>query len=194
MQETKLRPIDEFLFAALEKAGIKVCASKPIQRGNSLAPDDEKYLLASQEAAAIFSDGYGPLPRQEYQWIDEKNDEDDSQESSGEKSGDPINAPRKLYNEGDYRYRIRLGDAPMPYDEVEAYHPDRPDEPVIWWTNPLAFGWGMHGYVFCTRRLVIKESFAFDCADGRLKRRGNPANTLVRMFKDIFFLKPRIVI
>jgi len=194
VEETKLRPIDEYLFAALKEAGVKVNTSKPIPHGNSLAPDDEKYLLGSQEDATVLSDGYGPLPRQEYLWTsEEEDDEGDSKESNEEESGGFLDAPRKLYNEDDYRYRIRLGDAPMPYDEVEACHPDRPDEPVMRRTAPCAFGWGMHGFVYCTRRLVIKESFALDCLEGRLECDGDSANILIRMLKEIFFPLVRII-
>jgi len=78
-----------------------------------------------------------------------------------------------IYDEGiDPQSLLPWGDAPEPDDRVLEYHPDRPNEPVMWRHTPN-YGGYVHGFVD-----LIKKSFVEDCLEGRVKSIENPRQWL----------------
>jgi hypothetical protein len=83
---------------------------------------------------------------------------------------------------------LYLDDAPEPGDNVWDYHPDRPDEPVVWGHWLRDEGLRLNGVpIPYARRLQVKRSFVEECLAGDVKAVDNAPqwffDRLVRHFR-----------
>jgi hypothetical protein len=72
------------------------------------------------------------------------------------------------------RLQLKLGDEPGSHCPIAAFHPDRPSEPVIWWSY-------LPGMPSQEMDVVLRKSFVLECLEGRLKCEDDPAAVLASM-------------